>query len=295
MRRLLFLGLFVAVPAVAADQCNLVENGSFASGVTHWSADEVREWSSHDVAAQLDSGALALYPAWPFRVFRIGETSQCIPLNYPGAQYLLSAAIKNPSGSDERLARVRVSFPAECDGPEGPGASLSDLRGPSDWKRLQTTISAPSWATHARIFLVVSDSLTETGPSLFDDVSLTPIDVPVPAGTIWQVDPIRPNLRSTVVVTNSTEQIVGTPTPTCVAESVCFAGALPDRPEIAIRIVGPKPNGRLWPTLVRWSTLRLEVWVEDRQSSQLRYYCLPAIQPGNDSLSGLVDRNGITP
>ena len=62
-------------------------------------------------------------------------------------------------------------------------------------------------------------------------------------------------------------------------------------------VVGPKPNGKLWPTLVKFSTSRIEVWIEQTGSSVVRYYELPAVTPGEQrlSLDGLADKLGFDP
>jgi len=88
---------------------------------------------------------------------------------------------------------------------------------------------------------------------------------------------------------------IGTPVAACVPETVCVAGVLPDRIEVFLRIVGPKPNGRLWPTLVKFTTSQVEVWIEQRGSGVLRYYSLPGAGPGFDELPGLFDREGFVP
>jgi len=59
--------------------------------------------------------------------------------------------------------------------------------------------------------------------------------------------------------------------------------------------VGPKPNGRLWPTLVKFSTSRIEVWIEQLATGELRYYELRGARPGFDELPGLFDRHGFEP
>jgi hypothetical protein len=81
----------------------------------------------------------------------------------------------------------------------------------------------------------------------------------------------------------------------CIPETLCVSGALPGRSEVFLRIVGPKPNGRLWPTLVRFSTSTIEVWIEQQSSGQVEYYRLEGAAPGDDRLDGLFDRAGFGP
>ena len=81
----------------------------------------------------------------------------------------------------------------------------------------------------------------------------------------------------------------------CIPETVCVSGALPGRSELFLRLVGPKPNGYLWPTLVRFSTSRIDVWIEQTATGVLRHYVLDAASPGSSSLDGLFDRQGFEP
>ena len=81
----------------------------------------------------------------------------------------------------------------------------------------------------------------------------------------------------------------------CVPETLCIAGALPTRTETFLRVIGPRPNGYLWPQIVRFTVAQVEVWVEQLSSGQVNYYLLPALPPNTDELSGLVDRTGFLP
>ena len=81
----------------------------------------------------------------------------------------------------------------------------------------------------------------------------------------------------------------------CIPETLCISGALPGRSEVFVRVVGPKPNGKLWPTLVRFSTSTIEVWIEQLSSGEIQYYRLEGASPGSSDLSGLFDRDGFDP
>lgn len=83
--------------------------------------------------------------------------------------------------------------------------------------------------------------------------------------------------------------------PVCIPETVCLSGALPGRSELFVRIVGPKKNGFLWPTLVKFSTSRIEIWIQQLSTGELRYYELRGASPGVDELPGLFDRFGFSP
>lgn len=81
----------------------------------------------------------------------------------------------------------------------------------------------------------------------------------------------------------------------CPAETLCVAGAIPTRAEVFVRIVGPKPNGYLWPNIVKFNTTATEVWILQVATGDLQYYALPALDPETDTLPGLVDRTGFLP
>jgi hypothetical protein len=73
------------------------------------------------------------------------------------------------------------------------------------------------------------------------------------------------------------------------------SGALPGRSEAFLRIIGPRPNGFLWPTIVRFTPSRLVVDMIQRSSGASNQYVLPAVPPGTDDLPGLQDRLGFLP
>lgn len=81
----------------------------------------------------------------------------------------------------------------------------------------------------------------------------------------------------------------------CLPETLCVSGALPGRSEVFVRIVGPKPNGKLWPTLVKFTTSEVEVWIEQLATGIVRYYQLEGAAPGSSDLPGLFDRGGFSP
>jgi hypothetical protein len=83
--------------------------------------------------------------------------------------------------------------------------------------------------------------------------------------------------------------------PFCTPETLCVSGALAGRTEVLVRVVGPKPNGYLWPTLVKLSTSRVEVWIEQTSTGALQCYVLEGAEPGSSELPGLFDRMGFLP
>jgi len=81
----------------------------------------------------------------------------------------------------------------------------------------------------------------------------------------------------------------------CIPETLCISGAIPGRSELFLRMVGPKPNGFLWPNIVKFSTSQIEIWAEQLSSGVVNYYLLEGASPGSDELTGLFDRTGFTP
>ncbi len=109
-------------------------------------------------------------------------------------------------------------------------------------------------------------------------------------------DPDFPDFRFGVAITGSPGQTrLGASEAACLPEALCVSGAVPGRTEVVVRIVGPKPNGYLWPTIVKLSTSQVEVWIEQVSTGELRYYLLPGAGPGDDTLPGLFDRRGFRP
>jgi hypothetical protein len=88
---------------------------------------------------------------------------------------------------------------------------------------------------------------------------------------------------------------IGTHGPSCLPETVCVAGAISTRAEVFLRIVGPKPNGRLWPNIIKFNTTKTEVWIEQISTGIVKYYLLPNLGPESDTLPGIVDKNGFVP
>ncbi len=91
------------------------------------------------------------------------------------------------------------------------------------------------------------------------------------------------------------DTVLGAREPDCVDDTVCVSGNLPGRSEAFLRILGPRPNGFLWPTITRFTPSRVEVDMHQVSSGQTNTYILPAVPPGVDELSGLQDRTGFQP
>ena len=81
----------------------------------------------------------------------------------------------------------------------------------------------------------------------------------------------------------------------CISETLCISGAVPGRSELFVRIIGPRPNGYLWPTLVRFTPSQVRVAIYQLSNEVEKVYILEEIPPGVDALPGLQDRMGFLP
>lgn len=117
---------------------------------------------------------------------------------------------------------------------------------------------------------------------------------PPPSGGGWITSEALPGFRVKARITagGAAQPVRKEP---CIAQTLCLSGAVPGRPELFVRVVGPKPNGYLWPTLVRFTTSTVEVWIEQLATGNLRYYRLEGVTPESSELNGLVDREGFQP
>ncbi|HUP42206.1 MAG TPA: hypothetical protein VM599_03270, partial [Thermoanaerobaculia bacterium] len=119
---------------------------------------------------------------------------------------------------------------------------------------------------------------------------------PAPAGE-WLASPDLPGYQVKVQISAGQQRVVGRLEADCLPETLCISGAVPGRPEVFTRVVGPKPNGNLWPNVVKFSTSRVEVWIHQIATGTLAYYDLPPVAPGTQrlALAGLADKVGFLP
>jgi len=115
-----------------------------------------------------------------------------------------------------------------------------------------------------------------------------------PAGP-WLETSELPGFRFKVRITGGGAELPSRQEARCVPETLCISGAVPGRSELFLRMVGPKPNGFLWPNIVKFSTSQIEIWIEQLSTGQLNYYKLDAAAAGETDLNGLFDRFGFEP
>ena len=115
---------------------------------------------------------------------------------------------------------------------------------------------------------------------------------PPPPSDHWLTSPELPGFEAQVRVEG---ERLGAAEPACIAEALCISGALPGRPEIFVKVIGPRPNGFLWVQISRFTPSRLEVWLRQVTSGETRYYQLDAVGPNTADVSGLQDREAFSP
>ncbi|HEV2845776.1 MAG TPA: hypothetical protein VG477_13070, partial [Thermoanaerobaculia bacterium] len=94
---------------------------------------------------------------------------------------------------------------------------------------------------------------------------------------------------------SASQSILGRKEDACLPETLCVSGALAGRSEVFVRVIGPRPNGFLWPTIVRCTPSRVEVDIEQISTQTVKTYVLEAVPPDSQELTGLQDRQGFLP
>ena len=85
---------------------------------------------------------------------------------------------------------------------------------------------------------------------------------------------------------------VGRQEPACMARTLCVSAAAPGRSEVFLRVSGPSPDGHLWPTLIKFTTVDVGVWIVQSATGHLRHYRLKGTDPAASNLAGILDREG---
>jgi hypothetical protein len=169
-----------------------------------------------------------------------------------------------PTGEFRKIATMRTTLDLSLTGGEG-GALLT-------------------WRPSAESSLLLGEVVGQAGQT------------GTPPGNRALESPELPGFRVWVRITSPAGlSRWGTRTEPCLAEALCVAGVVPDRAEVIVRVVGPKPNGFLWPILSRLTTSQAEVWLEQKASGDVQYYLMPAASPGSEVLPGLFDQDGFRP
>lgn len=126
--------------------------------------------------------------------------------------------------------------------------------------------------------------------SAFEGKPVTP-EPPPPPGP-WLSSSSLPGFEVKVRINDSTE---GAREPDCIIETLCVSGALVGRPEVFIKVIGPRPNGFLWVQISRFTPFRVEIWLRQIETGVIRHYVLEAVGPTSDDVPGLQDRMAFLP
>lgn len=119
-------------------------------------------------------------------------------------------------------------------------------------------------------------------------LSVLPVTAPAPPPGAWLESPRQPGFRFKVQI----GQVTGRQEPACMARTLCVSGAAPGRSEVFLRVSEPRPDGRLWPSLIKLTTAAVDVWVVQTETGYLRHYRLNASGPAGSTLPGILDREG---
>lgn len=311
--------VLLAAPAWAAD--DLLSNGSFDAIAAPWVLEPGQAtfaslgWSPVDVDGSSSSGSLLVASDAPnvedfafVRVCLAAEEDEVYRFGF--ASFV--PAPQTPSGD---VASSLHFFPTDnCSGPNHGFEHGRRVREVGSWETTRIgPLAAPGGTRSLRLSMGVrkTELLPGAVTAHFDDAYLLagadepedpppgpdpdpdPPPEPDPAG--WFVDPAFPGFRFNVLITAGGASRPGVPEPVCLPETVCVSGAVPGRVEVLLRIVGPKPNGHLWPTLFKASTARFDVWIEQDSTGTVKHYLLEGAGPGSSDLPGLFDREGFLP
>lgn len=113
----------------------------------------------------------------------------------------------------------------------------------------------------------------------------------------WLATPELPGFEFKVWITPRLGQTVSGTAEPCIPETLCVSGALEGRPEVFVKIIGPRPNGFLWVQISRFTPSTVEVWVRQLSTGETQEYFLRHVPAGFGHLdvSGLQDREAFLP
>jgi hypothetical protein len=112
----------------------------------------------------------------------------------------------------------------------------------------------------------------------------------------WLTTPQVPGFEFQVEITPpGSAPITGRMEPDCIIETFCASGALAGRPEVFVKIIGPRPNGFLWVQISRFTPSQVKVMVRQVSTGKVNTYVLPGVPATEDDVSGLQDRGAYSP
>jgi hypothetical protein len=127
-------------------------------------------------------------------------------------------------------------------------------------------------------------------------MALTNEDAPSPPSGTWLTTAEQPGFEFQARITPAGgTSVIGAPEGQCIVEALCVSGALAGRPEVFVKLIGPRPNGFLWVQISRFTPSEVEVWVRQVSTAEVKYYQLPSVGALSDDVSGLQDREAFLP
>ena len=202
-------------------------------------------------------------------------------LDHTGARFAYTAAPQAGQGRNAYLFEVGTGVVAPLLAAPGVDDFVVDLAPDGAWASLHSRANLGGGNPDGGFEVFLAECADET--------------VPPPPDGAWLESAAVPGFRFKVRITANGESQPVRLESDCIPETACVSGALPGRSELFVRVIGPRPNGKLWPVLVRFTTSRVEVWIEQLSSSDLEYYVLDAASPGSSDLTGFFDRDGFEP
>ena len=294
-------GLLATVPAHAA---NLLTNPDFDTSLAGWTPSNSNQvWSSLDADGEPTSGSARTVVVSDTMAPFIGTVlRQCVPVN-AGEGYEAGIRALVPSGQERTgVAIAALYFYAnESCAPAGilDTHTLGAVDTEGAWEEVSDTLTAPAGAASANLFLSLRKD--QVGGELvghFDDAYVCPPgDCEASDEALtgeWFTDPQYPDFRFRAEITAGAQTFEGARENSCLRDTVCVSGAVPGRSEVFVRILGPRPNGYLWPTLVRFTPSQVRIEIEQISTGATKLYTLPAVPPGGDP-SAVQDRTGFEP
>lgn len=168
---------------------------------------------------------------------------------------------------------------------DGQLFDFDDDGGPGFNSLLETTLTEGTFTLGAGHF---SDDATGS-------FTLTFNCTPAPTFGPFLLDPQYPDFAYRAVIQPPTGSDIQASPELCLPDTICLSGAVPGRSELYLRILGPRPNGFLWPTIVRFTPSKVLVEIVQQSTLDVQQYILDAVAPGDEDLSGRQDRAGFQP
>lgn len=117
-------------------------------------------------------------------------------------------------------------------------------------------------------------------------------ETPGPPAGPWLSTGALPGFEAKVLINGVTS---GRKETDCTIETLCVSGALAGRPEVFVKVIGPRPNGFLWAQISRFTPSKVEVWLRQASTGKINYYVLAPVPQEAEDVSGFQDREAFQP